>query len=192
MTKTRRRFLRDTTMAGAGVMISSSAMSASSYRRIIGANDRVRVGVVGFSDRHKDAHIPSFMKHYKELNFDVVAVSDIWKRRREEGAATWKKNMGHDITACRNNEELYDKKLADAVFISTADFQHARHTIEAVKAGCDAYVEKPFAETMEDNRAALKAVKDSGKIVQIGSQRRSGANYARCRMILSNRENLDR
>ena len=178
MTKTRRKFLRDTAMAGAGVMISSSAMSASSYRRIIGANDRVRIGIVGFSDRHKDAHIPSFMQHYKELNFDVVAVSDIWKLRREEGADTWKKQMGHDITACRNNEELYDKKLADAVFISTADFQHALHTIEAVKAGCDAYVEKPFAETMEDNRAALKAVNDSGKIVQIGSQRRSGANYA--------------
>ncbi|HVZ98111.1 MAG TPA: Gfo/Idh/MocA family oxidoreductase, partial [Chitinophagaceae bacterium] len=62
-------------------------------------------------------------------------------------------------------------------FISTADFQHARHAIEAVKAGCDAYVEKPFAETMEDNKAALKAIKESGKIVQIGSQRRSGANY---------------
>ncbi len=70
-----------------------------------------------------------------------------------------------------------DKKLADAVFISTADFQHALHAIQAVEAGCDAYVEKPFAETMEDNRAALKAIKASGKIVQIGSQRRSGANY---------------
>src|SRR5450432_217520 len=85
--------------------------------------------------------------------------------------------MQHDIVACRNNEELYDKKLADAVFISTADFQHARHAIQAVESGCDAYVEKPFAETMEDNRAAFKAIKASGKIVQIGSQRRSGSNY---------------
>jgi len=117
------------------------------------------------------------MNHYKELNFDIVAVSDIWKKRREEGAAQWKEKMGHDIVACRNNEELYSKKLADAVFISTADFQHALHAIEAVKAGCDAYVEKPFAETMEDARAALKAVKATDRIVQIGSQRRSGANY---------------
>jgi predicted dehydrogenase len=85
--------------------------------------------------------------------------------------------MGHDIIACRNNEELYDRKLVDAVFISTADFQHANHTLEAVKAGCDAYVEKPFAETMEDARAAIKAVKETGRIIQIGSQRRSGANY---------------
>jgi predicted dehydrogenase len=86
--------------------------------------------------------------------------------------------MQHDIIACRNNEEMYDQKLVDAVFIGTADFQHALHCIEAVNAGCDAYVEKPFAETMEDNRVALKTVNASNRIVQIGSQRRSGANYA--------------
>ena len=177
MKNSRRHFLRQTAMAGAGVLVAKAGWSAQSYKRIIGANDRVRVGVVGFSDRHRGSHIPCFMNHYKEMNFDVVAVSDIWKMRREQGTATWKEKMGHDITACRNNEELYDKKLVDAVFISTADFQHALHTIEAVKAGCDAYVEKPFAESMADNRAALKAVKESGKIVQIGSQRRSGANY---------------
>ncbi len=177
MKNSRRLFIKQTAMAGAGVLVAKAGWSAKSYKRIIGANDRVRVGVVGFSDRHRSTHIPCFMNHYKELNFDVVAVSDIWKRRREEGAAIWKEKMGHDIVACRNNEELYDRKLVDAVFISTADFQHALHTIEAVKAGCDAYVEKPFAETMEDNRAALKAVKASNRIVQIGSQRRSGANY---------------
>jgi predicted dehydrogenase len=173
----RRQFLNQTTKTAAGIYLGSLGFSAKSYGRIIGANDRVRVGVVGFSDRHKGSHMPSFLDHYKEMNFDITAVSDIWSRRREEGVAVWKEKLGHDITGCRNNEEMYDKKLVDAVFISTADFQHALHTIEAVKAGCDAYVEKPFAETMEDNRAALKAVKASNKIVQIGSQRRSGMNY---------------
>jgi predicted dehydrogenase len=72
---------------------------------------------------------------------------------------------------------LYALKDLDAVMISTADFQHATHAIEAVTNKKDAYVEKPFAETMEDNKAALKAVKQSSQIVQIGSQRRSGANY---------------
>jgi len=177
MEKSRRTFIKQATLAGAGVLLAKTSWSAKSYKRIIGANDRVRVGVVGFSDRHKSSHIPSFMNHYKELNFEVVAVSDIWNKRREEGAAVWKGKMNNDVKAFRNNEELYDSKIVDAVFISTADFQHARHAIEAVKAGCDAYVEKPFAETMEDNRAALKAIKESGKIVQIGSQRRSGANY---------------
>jgi predicted dehydrogenase len=178
MKNSRRHFIRQTAVASAAaVLLPKVSWSAQSYKRIIGANDRVRVGVVGFSDRHKGSHIPCFMNHYKELNFDLVAVSDIWKLRREEGAATWKEKMGHDVIACRNNEEMYDKKLVDAVMISTADFQHARHAIEAVNAGCDAYVEKPFAETMEDNRAALKAIKATGRIVQIGSQRRSGDNY---------------
>lgn len=177
MKKSRRTFIKESTLAASGVLIAQQGFTASSYRRIKGANDRVRVGVVGFSDRHRSTHMPCFMNHYKELNFDIVAVSDIWNRRREEGMAQWKQKMQHDIAGCRNNEELYDKKLADAVFISTADFQHARHAIQAVEAGCDAYVEKPFAETMEDNRDALKAVKASDKIVQIGSQRRSGANY---------------
>lgn len=177
MSQTRRDFIKKTALTTAGVYMGASAFSAKSYRRIIGSNDRVRIGVVGFSDRHRNSHMPAFMNHYKELNFDVVAVSDIWKKRREEGAALWKEKMQHDIIACRNNEEMYHKKLVDAVFISTSDFQHALHAIEAVHAGCDAYVEKPFAETMEDNRAALKAIKASQKIIQIGSQRRSGANY---------------
>ena len=93
----------------------------------MGANDRVRLGVIGFSDRFRSSHVPSFMQHYKELNFDIVAVSDIWKLRREEGQNYLKEKMGHDIIACRNNDELYDKKDIDGVFLSTADFQHALH-----------------------------------------------------------------
>jgi predicted dehydrogenase len=177
MSNSRRKFIRQSAQAVAGTYMGSLAFSASSYARIMGANDRVRVGVVGFSDRHKSSHIPPFMQFYKDMNFDIVAVSDIWKKRREEGAAFLKDKMGHDITAFRNNDELYASRSVDAVFISTADFQHALHTIEAVKAGVDVYCEKPFAETMEDNRAALKAVKASKSIVSIGSQRRSGPNY---------------
>lgn len=121
--------------------------------------------------------MPSFLSLNKELNFDIVGLSDLWRIRREEGKTALEEKVGHSITTYRNNEELYNAKAVDAVIISTADFQHALHCIEAVKADCDAYVEKPFAETMEDNRAALKAVKESNKIVQIGSQRRSGVNY---------------
>ena len=177
MQNSRRDFIKKTALTTAGVYMGANAFSAQSYRRIIGSNDRVKVGVVGFSDRHRSSHMPSFMNHYKELNFDVVAVSDIWNKRREQGSAMWKDKMQHDVIACRNNEEMYNKKLVDAVFVSTSDFQHALHAIEAVNAGCDVYCEKPFAETMEDNRNALKAIKTADKIVQIGSQRRSGSNY---------------
>jgi predicted dehydrogenase len=173
----RRKFIKNTSIAAAGTYMGALGFSAKSYGRIIGANDRVGVGVVGFSDRFRSSHVPAFMNHYKELNFDIVAVSDIWKVRREEGKAFLQEKFGHDIKAHVNNEELYKNKDVDAVTISTADFQHALHAIEAVKAGRDAYVEKPFAETMDDAIAALKAVKASDRIIQIGSQRRSGPNY---------------
>jgi predicted dehydrogenase len=169
----RREFTKNTALAGLGAM----AFSAKSYAKIMGSNDRVRVACVGFADRHKFSHVPPFKALMKEMNFEMVAVSDIWNRRREEGKAFLDKELGANVKMFKNNDELYAAKVADAVFISTADFQHAIHTIEAVKAGMDTYTEKPLAETMEDNRAVLKAVKDSKKIVQIGSQRRSGENY---------------
>jgi predicted dehydrogenase len=173
MKKSRREFIRQSVFVTAGAM----AFSAKSYANIVGANDRIRVGIIGFSDRFKGSLLPSFLQHHKEQNFDISGVSDIWRLRREEGQAQLKNKMGHDVKAFRNNDELYASKEIDAVIISTADFQHALHGIEAVRAGCDAYIEKPFAESMEDARAALKAIKESKKIVQIGSQRRSGSNY---------------
>ena len=177
MSHSRRNFIKKTAKAAAATIIAGQGFTSSSYNRIIGSNDRVRVGVVGFSDRFRSSHVPPFMKFYKEMNFDIVAVSDLWKKRREEGVAFLKEKMQHDIAGCRNNDELYSQKNIDAVYISTADFQHALLAKEAVLAGCDVYCEKPFAETMEDNREALKAIKASDRIVQIGSQRRSGANY---------------
>lgn len=168
----RREFIQKSIIASA-----ATAMSATSYGKIIGANDRVRVGVVGFSDRHRASHVGPFKDLSKKMNFEITSLSDIWNRRRDEGKAFLDKQLGGNVKVFRNNEEMYDAKMVDAVFMSTADFQHALHTIEAVKAGCDVYAEKPLAETMEDNRAVLKAVKSSGKIVQIGSQRRSGENY---------------
>jgi len=177
MAYSRRKFIVNSAITAAGSMLVTNAFSAKSYRRILGSNDRVRLGVVGFSDRFRGAHFPSFMQHYKELNFEIVAVSDIWKLRREEGQQFLKDKLGSDIIACKNNDELYKVKDLNGVFISTADFQHALHTVEAVQANCDVYCEKPFAETMADARLALKTVKESKKIVQIGSQRRSGVNY---------------
>ncbi len=173
MKNSRRDFIKTTTAATVGAM----AFSAQSYARIMGANDRVSVGIVGYSDRFRSSLLPGFLHHNKQLNFDIVAVSDIWKVKREKGHGEIKEKIGHDIKACRNNDELYGMKDLDAVIVSTADFQHALHCAEGVRAGCDVYCEKPFAETMEDARTALKAVRETRKIVQIGSQRRSGSNY---------------
>lgn len=170
----RRDFLKTSLLGAGGLML---GLDSAVYARSRKANDLIRVGIVGFSDRCRYSLIPAFMDHAKELGFEIVAVSDIWSRRRKEAVEFFRKNYDINVKAFRNNEELYDSKMVDAVIISTADFQHATHLAEAVKAGCDAYCEKPFSETMADGRMALKAVKESGKIVQIGSQRRSAPNY---------------
>ena len=132
MKNSRRKFIVQSAKAVSGAYLGVVGFSAKSYANIIGANERVRVGVVGFSDRFRGAHLPSFMQHNKELNFDIVAVSDIWKVRREEGVAYLKQKMDHDIRGAVNNEALYDAKDIDAVFISTADFQHANHAAEFI------------------------------------------------------------
>jgi len=177
MEDSRRKFIKQSAIAAAATYAGTMGWSAKSYGNIMGANDRVRVGIVGFSDRFKDALLPSFLNHNKELNFDITAVSDLWNYRRGLGVDHLKSKLGHDITACRNNDELYGLKNIDAVIISSPDFAHASHAAEAVNNKCDVYCEKPFAETMEDARMALKAVKSSKQVFQIGSQRRSGGNY---------------
>ncbi|MBI1932295.1 MAG: Gfo/Idh/MocA family oxidoreductase [Ignavibacteriales bacterium] len=193
MNSNRREFIKKVGLGTAAVAVGSSVLKAGTafakseskvivtdamhYSRIIGANDRVQVGVVGFSGRFKGSLSKAFSANSKDMNMEFVAVSDIWNKRRDEGVAYLTEMQGSKITGYRNNEELYEKSKVDAVIISTADFQHAYHATEAVRAGRDAYVEKPLAESMEDNKMVLKAVKETGKIVQLGSQRRSGSNY---------------
>lgn len=180
----RRDFLRAAALGAAGLAVSgipgvsqAASLPAASYARILGANDRVRVGVVGFSDRFRGAHLPVYAKLGKETNFEIVGLSDIWSVRRDEGVAKIQQATGSKVRSFRNNEEMYASKTTDAVVISTADFQHAYHGVEAMQAGQDAYIEKPLAHTMADATAIRDAVKKSGRIVQIGTQRRSATNY---------------
>jgi predicted dehydrogenase len=72
---------------------------------------------------------------------------------------------------------MYDSKSTDAVMISTADFQHAMHGVEAMAANQDAYIEKPLANTLADAKAIRDAVRKAGRVVQIGTQRRSSPKY---------------
>jgi predicted dehydrogenase len=175
--ESRREFLKKAGLAAAGIHLAGRGMTAAGYNRIIGANDRINVGIIGFSDRAKSTLIPCFKEHHKELNCDIIGVSDIWRVRREEGEKFLEDMFGHPVRKYVNNEHLYADRDIDAVIISTADFQHALHALEAARNKKDAYVEKPFAETMEDNRRAKSAIEESGIILQNGSQRRSGSNY---------------
>ena len=179
---TRREFCR--TSAG---LVGIIAAGAAPSLYAAGANERVRVACVGFSDRFRQTLLPCFQHHNKELNFDMVAVADLWKKRLYEDAKpNLEKWLGHSVAAYRSDVELYEKaKDVDAVIISTADFQHAQHATHAVNAGKDAYCEKPLAEDMYSANMLLDAVDAKrkagfrpGAVVQIGSQRRSGKKYA--------------
>jgi predicted dehydrogenase len=176
-TMPRRDFVKTAAAGVAG--LAATSLPAASYARILGANDRVRVGVVGFSDRFRQALLPAFKAAGggPPLNFEIVAVSDIWNRRRDEGVAEIERVIGAKPRAFRNNEEMYGAKATDAVMISTPDFLHAYHGVEAIQAGQDAYIEKPLAHSMDQALAIRDAVKRSDRVVQIGTQRRSAANY---------------
>src|ERR1700745_3901125 len=119
----RRDFLK---LAGASVAGTALSAAASSYARIAGANDRVGVGIVGFSDRFRNSLAPAFLKSAGELNFEFVALSDIWSKRSDEGGAFVSRLPGgRQVALARNNEELYENKDVQAVIIATPDFQHA-------------------------------------------------------------------
>jgi predicted dehydrogenase len=168
---------RDFVKLGGAALAVAATQTAQSYAKIVGANDRVRTGIIGCGDRMLSGDLPAFAANQKDMNFELVAVSDIWKLAREKGAATVEKVAGCKVDMVPNNDALYARKDIDAVLIATADFQHARHGIEAVKAGRDAYVEKPTAHRMDDARNFLKAVEDSKQVIAVGTQRRSTPAY---------------
>ena len=178
----RRDFCKGAAAGLAGILTSGAAPSLYAA----GANSKIRVACVGFSDRFKQSLLPSFIDHSKELGFEMVAVADLWKKRLEENAVPeLEKKTGNKIKAYRSDVELYEKgKDIDAVIISTADFQHARHAARAVEAGKDVYCEKPMAEDMRSANLLLDTVEAKrkagfapGAVLQIGSQRRSGPAY---------------
>ena len=144
-------------------------MERESYAAVAGANDRVKVAVVGCGDRMKSALIPSFLQHAKDMNFEFVAVSDIWNRRAKRAWRISKSWAAARSTLFATTTNSMRARMWTRSSIATADFQHALHGVEAVEAGRDAYVEKPTAHTMDDARKFLAAVKKTGKIVQIGT-----------------------
>jgi hypothetical protein len=112
----------------------------------------------------------------KDLNFAFTAVSDIWSRRRDEAkAALAQRDISVDLY--RNNEELYEKSNVDAVIIGTADFQHALHTIEAVEAGKMFMLKSHLPKQWKITAKLGLPWSEPARIVTIGSQRRSAANY---------------
>jgi predicted dehydrogenase len=167
----RRKFIGKTAagLAGAAVLSGSSSMSAASYGRIIGANDRINIGFLGCGGRSSD-HQRMVKTSEKDKNLSVVAVCDIWKLNKEKAAANCKKLFGTDVKQFKYSEDMLKMPELDGVMIGTGDFQHAKILAEVVRAGKDCYCEKPMATDIEDAKLARSVVLGSKQVVQMGSQ----------------------
>ena len=134
------------------------------------ANDRIRLGQIGCGGRSRD-HLTELVRSGE--NAAIVAVADVWRVNREQRADDIRKAFGAAPRQVSRYQDLLAMKDVDAVLIATPDMTHPRILADAVAAGKDVYVEKPFAVDFADAKMAWQAVKRTQQVVQVGTQRRS-------------------
>ena len=161
-----KRLTRRTFVAAAPVVLSAAQRKAS---------DRVRIGVIGTGGRGQ--YLMREVDKCRDLNVAVTAVCDVWRKNREHAAATAKEQWGTEPRQTPDYQELLGWEDVDAVLISAPDFLHSRMLEAAVKAGKDAYCEKPMGTKLAEAKAAYLAVMKSDRVVQVGTQRRSDGRY---------------
>ena len=142
-----------------------AAFTALSYSRVLGANDRVRMGYIGLGNRGDQVH-DAFLEFGDS---QTVAICDI---REDYLDLATKKSRGTP-TRYKDYRKLLDDKNVDAVAIATPDHWHALMFIDACHAGKDVYVEKPFSLTVHEGRRMVETAERTKRIVQVGLQRRS-------------------
>ncbi len=164
-----------------------SALTAAASARVFGANDRLRIGMVGPGAQGRGL-MRSLHEVAGQADAEIVAVCDLWGRRRQEAAALVKQATGQEPRQLQHYSELLELKDLDGVVLATPDHQHARQLMEAVQAGKDVYCEKPMANVLSEAKAAYHAVKSSKQIVQLGTQGLStGRNQAVAAFVRSGR-----
>jgi len=163
----RRTFLKQATTTAV-----AAGLSARSYGRVLGANDRIALAQLGCGSRSQ-GHVHMVQMASKQTPVETIAVCDIWKMARDRRAAQVKQAFKLDPKCYKYSEEMLANKDIDGVMIATGDFQHAKLCIDVVKAGKDCYVEKPFANVLSEAKEARDVVKASKQVVQMGTQHRS-------------------
>lgn len=187
-TTTRREFIKQSTVAAAGVSIGLSQLKAASYKRVQGANDKIRMGFIGIGNRGTqllnrfmdnedvqvvalcDAYQPYLERDYAKV--DARLVKELGGRIPKMG-----ESFGSDVGRYKDFRRLLERKDMDAVCIATPDHWHAIQTIDALEAGKDIYVEKPLTIALKEGRAMVDAVERTGRIVQVGLNRRGSTVY---------------
>lgn len=173
----RRQFLQ-TASAGAAM-----ALTAASYAKVVGANERVSLGLIGCGGRGFQAHMGGVHPHDKQQNVEFTAVSDPWRQRRERAAARAKEWYGRAARQFVSYRDIVALDDVDAVMIASCDHQHCLHLEAAIKAKKDAYVEKPLAMNMATLNRVFDLVKASKQVVQMGTQGRSYPTSAGCKRL---------
>jgi len=153
----RRRFLR------------AAAATAVSYGRILGANDRIRVGGIGTGGR--GTYLLDNVAHLEGT--EIVAVCDVYEPHRRRAIS----QVAKDAREYGDHRQVLDLKDVDAVVIGTPDHWHVPITIEAVRAGKDVYCEKPVTHTLAEGEPLIAAVRESKRVVQTGTQQRSWEHF---------------
>jgi len=139
----------------------ATALSAAAYSRILGANDRLQVGFVGYGLIGAQ-HVFDF-KNQRDV--DMAAMSDIYQPRMEQGIQA----MGGKPKAYQDFRRMLDDKEIQAVVVSTPDHWHAMMTIMACAAGKDVYVEKPMTLFVREGRWMINAARKYKRVVQVGT-----------------------
>ena len=162
----RRAFLRTASRSGtAGI-----AIAASSWSRVMGANDRIQLGAVGPGGRGTYV-VQGFAK---QSTVDVKAICDVWSDRLDQALRNAPKAKGY-----RDYRQMLESEKLDALLITTPDHWHAPIAIEALNRGLDVYVEKPLTLTIEEGPRVVKAARVNNRVCQVGMQARSSKTYQR-------------
>lgn len=147
---------------------SAAAWTALSYSRVLGANDKVNLGLIGAGERGR--HVLSLFQKVPVVN--VTAVCDVYAQMIDKAKGQAPAAQGFD-----DHRKLLEVRELDAVLIGTPDHWHMPTAIDALNAGKDVYVEKPLTLRIEDGPPIVKAARVNNRICQVGLQQRSGAHY---------------
>jgi len=172
---TRRNFVK--TGVTAAATLATTSVTATSYGRILGANDRLRLGGIGPGDRGAGR-----LATAQQLGAQIVALADVNKGMLERA----QKILGNPVEKTYvDYTDLLARQDIDGVIIATPDHLHRQVLIDAVRAGKDAYVEKPLTRTIEEGYDIVAKVKASKQVVQVGNQRRSGDHFKKARDLVA-------
>lgn len=175
MSSNRRDFLKKVSAGAAGIAVSSSAMSmsAKSYSKIIGANDRINLAIVGLG-RRLGAYPDAIAR--KESNVQLMYLCDVMESQREKAAGRFGKILDYKPKLENDIRKVIDDSDVDAIINATPDHWHAPGAIMAIKGGKHVYVEKPCSHNMHESEMLVAAQKKYNKVVQMGNQQRSSGH----------------